>query len=129
MWPRLYSCVRAIGLDLSRKVLAQQLLPVKRTEHLARTDALMCCCAVFGHRRCQSESSAMSEFGYKTWCLANESAILKSTKELQAAKLNARYTMSLSRVTIGDLWVVMVCGRLVTHRICCYATEERRTSV
>jgi hypothetical protein len=72
--------------------LTERLLPVKKHEALARNDALMCC-AVYGHRRRQSESSALSEFGYKTWWLTNESAILKHTRQLQADNQNTRYIM------------------------------------
>lgn len=74
------------------EALTTRLLPVKRTEQLARNDALMCC-AVYGHRRRKSESSAGNEFGFKTWWLTNETAILRHTRELQADNLNARYMM------------------------------------
>lgn len=74
------------------ETLTKRLMAVKKTEQLARNDALMCC-AVYGHRRRKSESSALTEFGYRTWWLTNESAILKYTRELQAANLNARYMM------------------------------------
>lgn len=74
------------------EALTTRLLAVKKSEQLARNDALMCC-AVYGHRRRKSESSSGSEFGFKTWWLTNETAILRHTHELQADNLNARYMM------------------------------------
>ncbi|MEV6958703.1 hypothetical protein AB0M97_05780 [Streptomyces sp. NPDC051207] len=72
--------------------LADKLAHVKRGDlRLARNDALLAL-AVYGHRKNRREISNFSEFGYATWWLTSESAILKHTREI-VAENRARYVM------------------------------------
>ncbi|MGW3290463.1 hypothetical protein ACWDR3_38100 [Streptomyces sp. NPDC001002] len=72
--------------------LAEQMAQVKRGDlRLARNDALLAL-AVYGHRRNRHETSSFSEFGYATWWLTSETAILKYTREI-VAENRARYVM------------------------------------
>lgn len=71
--------------------LAQQLSDAKRDPRLARDDALVAL-SVYGQRIRHRETSRVSEFGYATWWLTAETAILKYTTEF-VAKHHARYVM------------------------------------
>jgi hypothetical protein len=77
---------------VSVKKIKDQLVSAKTDERLAENDALIAS-AVYGHRRRQSESSHISEFGYKTWWLTNETTILRFTRALEARNSGARYMM------------------------------------
>ncbi len=71
--------------------LADELEDSKRDRRLARNDALLAL-SVYGHRRRRKETSSISEFGYATWWLTSETAILKYTKDL-VKENRARYVM------------------------------------
>jgi hypothetical protein len=71
--------------------LTMQLAEAKRDERLARNDALVAL-AVYGHRIRHRETSRVSEFGYATWWLTGETAILKYTRDI-VRKHGARYVM------------------------------------
>lgn len=71
--------------------LAEQLSPVKKDPRLAYNDALIAL-AVYGRRRQRGETSRVTEFGWGTWWLTGETAILKLTKEIVAGH-GARYIM------------------------------------
>lgn len=61
--------------------LAEQLAPVKKDPCLARNDALLAL-AVYGRRRRRGETSRVTEFGWGTWWLTGETAIVKLTREI-----------------------------------------------
>lgn len=63
----------------------------KKKEELAVNDALLAL-SVYGHRNRERERAADREFGYRTWWLTNESAILKHTHDL-AEGHGARYIL------------------------------------
>lgn len=75
----------------SVKNLAEQLRHHKKSDKLAENDALMAL-AVYGRRRKRGETSSVSEYGYRTWWLTGESAILSYTKDLEEDE-GARYIM------------------------------------
>ncbi|MFI8516788.1 hypothetical protein ACIGEZ_02980 [Streptomyces sp. NPDC085481] len=79
-------------VDLSQvESLAAQLEEAKRDFRLARNDALLAL-AVYGHRKTRKEVSSISEFGYATWWLTSETAILKYTRGV-VKENRARYVM------------------------------------
>lgn len=87
------------GEDLEAIVDAEQLNKLttslaenKSTERLARNDALMAL-AIYARRRQRREESSVSEFGYDTWWLTSESAILRHTKDIVRLHRGARYMM------------------------------------
>lgn len=63
-----------------------------KLEVLAENDALIAL-AVYGHRRRQHETSSISEFGYHTWWLTQESQILRHTRDLVAQNHGTGYIM------------------------------------
>ncbi|MEU7820162.1 hypothetical protein [Catellatospora sp. NPDC049133] len=71
--------------------IADDLEP-RKDRRLAENDALLAC-AVFGRRRVKREESAITEFGYQTWWLTNETMILRHTYELRRANQNEKYMM------------------------------------
>lgn len=71
--------------------LAGELVKIKREPQLARNDALIAL-GVYGHRRRRGETAQATEFGYATWWLTGEKAILKHTKEI-VRENRARYIM------------------------------------
>lgn len=71
--------------------LTELLAQHKRDPRLARNDALVAL-AVYGHRTRHRETGRVSEFGYATWWLTAETAILKHTRDI-VAKHRARYVM------------------------------------
>ncbi|MFC7592474.1 hypothetical protein ACFQYP_58705 [Nonomuraea antimicrobica] len=71
--------------------LTQHLAEVKRDARLARNDALMAL-AIYGNRKKRRETSRVSEFGYSTWWLTAETAILKYTRDIVSSN-GARYVM------------------------------------
>ncbi|WP_431965698.1 hypothetical protein [Actinacidiphila sp. bgisy160] len=73
------------------EALAVQLEEAKRDPRLARNDALLAL-AVYGHRAAKKETSSVSEFGYATWWLTSETAILKYTRGI-VREHRARYVM------------------------------------
>jgi hypothetical protein len=75
----------------SVKKLAEQLKHHKKMEKLAENDALMAL-AVYGRRRKREETSSVSEYGYRTWWLTGESAILTYTQTLEERE-GAKYIM------------------------------------
>ncbi|MDA5147120.1 hypothetical protein PEM37_37020 [Streptomyces sp. AD681] len=73
------------------ETLTDRLEESKRDRRLARNDALLAL-AVYGHRRRRKETSSVSEFGYATWWLTSETAILKYTRGV-VKENRARYVM------------------------------------
>lgn len=71
--------------------LAQQLIPSKRDPELAYNDALLAL-AVYGRRLKSGENSKLTEFGWGTWWLTEETSILKFTREI-VNQHDARYIM------------------------------------
>jgi hypothetical protein len=61
--------------------LAEQLAPVKKDPRLASHDALLAL-AVYGRRRRRGETSRITEFGWGTWWLTGETAIVKLTRDI-----------------------------------------------
>jgi hypothetical protein len=79
-------------VDLSQvAALAEQLAPVKKDPRLARNDALLAL-AVYGRRRRGGETSRVTEFGWGTWWLTGETAIVKLTRDIVRAN-KGRYIM------------------------------------
>jgi hypothetical protein len=72
--------------------LAGRLADSKCDDRLAWNDALMVL-AVYGRRAIRREDSKVSEFGYETWWLTSETAILKHTTELVKSHRGVRYMM------------------------------------
>lgn len=72
--------------------LTQKFLALKSNIDLAQNDALLAA-AVYGHRDMRKESADVSEFGFRTWWLTNESSILRQTRKLEASHGGARYIM------------------------------------
>lgn len=70
--------------------LAGQLSAVK-SERLAWNDALVAM-AVYGRRQRRGETSRVTEFGWGTWWLTGETAILRMTREI-VKRHRARYVM------------------------------------
>jgi hypothetical protein len=70
--------------------LAKSLSASKANERLARNEALMAL-AIYARRRQRRETSSVSKFGFETWWLTSESAILRHTKELVSSHRGARY--------------------------------------
>jgi len=71
--------------------LAGQLSAVKRDPRLAYNDALLAL-AVYGRRERRGETHGVTEFGWGTWWLTGETAILRLTKDI-VARHRARYVM------------------------------------
>lgn len=61
--------------------LAEKLAPVKKDPRLAGHDALLAL-AVYGQRRRSGETSRVTEFGWGTWWLTGETAIVRLTRQL-----------------------------------------------
>lgn len=74
------------------QALTDSLVTVKSNETLARHDALMAL-AIYARRRQRREKSSVKEFGYETWWLTGESAILRYTRDLVRENHGARYIM------------------------------------
>lgn len=72
--------------------LETRLATVKKDERLARNDALMVC-AVYGHREHSGEHAFFSEFGYRTWWLTNETAVMREARELIRKRTGDRFIM------------------------------------
>jgi hypothetical protein len=72
--------------------LAERLRSAKSIQRLAENDALLAL-AVYGRRQARREEAKISEFGFETWWLTNETAILKHTGELVKENRDARYMM------------------------------------
>lgn len=72
--------------------LSKKLGPVKSRQELAYNDSLLAH-AVYGRRREKKEVSAENEFGYSTWWLTGETAILRHTKSLVEANRGSFYIM------------------------------------
>lgn len=64
----------------------------EKIEVLAKNDALMVL-SVYGHRRIARETATVSEFGYSTWWLTQESQILRHTVDLVEENRGARFIM------------------------------------
>jgi hypothetical protein len=73
-------------LDLTKKLTG-----VKNTERLAHNDALLAL-AVYGRRKRRGETSRVTEFGWGTWWLTSETAIMRLTKDI-VHEHGARYIM------------------------------------
>lgn len=71
--------------------LAEQLAPIKKDPKLARNDALLAL-AVYGRRRRRGETSRITEFGWATWWLTGETAIVKLTRDI-VRENRGRYIM------------------------------------
>lgn len=71
--------------------LAVKLTDYKKQQKLAQNDALLTL-GVYGRRRTRGELSTVSEYGYRTWWLTQESRILSYTKDIQR-KYGAEYIM------------------------------------
>jgi hypothetical protein len=71
--------------------LAEQLGPTKKDPKLARNDALLAL-AVYGRRRRGGETSRVTEFGWGTWWLTGETAIVKLTRDI-VRENSGRYIM------------------------------------
>lgn len=71
--------------------LAKQLASVKKEPQLARNDALLAL-AVYGRRRRRGETSRVTEFGWGTWWLTGETAIVKLTRDI-VRENRGRYIM------------------------------------
>jgi len=79
-------------VDLDQvNALTMQLAEAKRDQRLARNDALVAL-AVYGQRIRHRETARVSEFGYSTWWLTGETAILKYTRDI-VSRHRARYVM------------------------------------
>jgi hypothetical protein len=72
--------------------LAGRLSDSKPDARLAWNDALMAL-TVYGRRARRREDSKVSEFGYETWWLTSEAAILKHTADLVKSHRGIRYMM------------------------------------
>lgn len=72
--------------------LTLKLSDIKSSIDLATNDALLAA-AVYGRRESEGEVGEISEFGYRTWWLTNETSILRHTKSLEARYGGARYMM------------------------------------
>lgn len=72
--------------------LASSLAANKSNDQLARNDALMAL-SIYARRKQRKEDRSVSEFGYETWWLTGESAILRHTSELVKLNKGARYMM------------------------------------
>jgi len=64
----------------------------EKSDVLASNDALLAL-SVYGQRRRNHETSNISEFGFNTWWLTEESQILRHTRDLVAKHHGARYIM------------------------------------
>jgi hypothetical protein len=71
--------------------LAEQLAPLKKTQRLARNDALLAL-AVYGRRKRGGETSRVTEFGWGTWWLTGETSILTITRDI-VRENRGRYIM------------------------------------
>ncbi|MGK5443245.1 hypothetical protein ACSNN7_15720 [Micromonospora sp. URMC 105] len=72
--------------------ITESLVALKSSLRLAQNDALLAC-AVYGQRRARGESSKIMEFGFQTWWLTTETAMLRHTHELERSNGGARYMM------------------------------------
>ncbi len=71
--------------------LAEQLAKWKNSERLAHNDALLAL-AVYGRRKLRGETSRVTEFGWGTWWLTGETAIMRLTRDI-VREHGARYIM------------------------------------
>jgi hypothetical protein len=83
--------LRVVDINMVNE-LATKIEPVKRRPELAFNDALMAL-AIYGIRQETGESTTVSTFGYRTWWLTNESAMLRQTHELVSSHASSRYMM------------------------------------
>lgn len=74
------------------QLAAQFVEKVNKSETLAKHDALMAT-AIYGDRRRKHEHPGNSPFGFSTWWLTDEAAILKATGGLTKANGGHRYLM------------------------------------
>jgi hypothetical protein len=74
------------------EALSAQIETGKKSKNLAKNDALMAL-SVYAIRDQRRESAEVSEFGYKTWWLTNESMMLRFTHEIEEAHGQSRYMM------------------------------------
>jgi hypothetical protein len=72
--------------------ITESLVALKSDLRLAQNDALLAC-AVYGQRRVLGESSKVTEFGFHTWWLTTETAILRHTQDLERMNGGSRYMM------------------------------------
>src|SRR5207249_2269420 len=72
--------------------LANALAGDKKHMELAANDALLAL-AVYGRREASREDASVTEFGFRTWWLTGETAILRHTKEIVDAHHGERYMM------------------------------------
>jgi hypothetical protein len=88
------SKLKALVEDETVQHISEQLVSSasKSDTRLARNDALLAC-AVYGRRKKQGEVSHITEFGYSTWWLTTETAILRYTRDLEKENSGARYIM------------------------------------
>lgn len=86
---QLESLVNAGARDELTKSLVAR---TEKSDVLARNDALIAL-AVYGHRRKKHETSSISEFGYNTWWLTQESSILRHTRDLVIENQGTGYVM------------------------------------
>lgn len=82
--------LRSFVTDSQVQELAEKLTDYKQ-QQLAQNDALLTL-GVYGRRRTRGETSSVSEYGYRTWWLTQESRILSYTKDIQK-KYGAEYIM------------------------------------
>ncbi len=71
--------------------ITERLKEYKKNDQLAENDAMMAL-SIYGIRDKLNEISSLKEYGYSTWWLTHETAILSFTKEL-VNKKNSRYMM------------------------------------
>lgn len=74
------------------EALSAKLEDAKKSKNLATNDALMAL-AVYAIRDLRKETAEVSEFGYQTWWLTNESMMLRFTHELEESHGESRYMM------------------------------------
>lgn len=81
----------ANGVEPSEMEQLAEALTGRKKHELARNDALMAL-AVYGRRTRRRERGENSEFGYRTWWLTNEAAIIRHTSGL-VSRHGARYIL------------------------------------
>jgi len=74
------------------EALSAKLEDARSRKNLATNDALMAL-AVYAIRDLRKETAEVSEFGYQTWWLTNESMMLRFTHELEESHGESRYMM------------------------------------
>ncbi|WP_148272202.1 hypothetical protein [Micromonospora maris] len=72
--------------------ITDSLVGLKSDLRLAQNDALLAC-AVYGQRKARGESSNILEFGFETWWLTTETAMLRHTHDLERLNGGSRYMM------------------------------------